>query len=361
MNIIKIYTLAYNETTSTDDINHFFTKEKCFEAMVADIERYEKISIDRNAVCNALEKNGEYSTDEFVIGKDYAYLSGYSRCWEIFERTIDLNEINKSVVINKFLDMYTNCGCFVGVLRDFLREYSSEKIAEAASNSESSVVFINDCIIGECLYQRAAAELGGKTDEESTSTIFEFFNSDNFVQFFNSCVDTKEVNWNDDNEPFAHENWIYGMLSICNAKDDNLLIKTRNHIDETYDTSIFFNMEKYSDMICENHREKSSHLSDKEYIGFVEAICKEKDKKEVENPNYESVLVSLWNEMTEKFYQIAREEGYDYIEQTMIGKFHFYYSDFDGRWVFYPDCAYDDLAYFIDRYFEYKAKGKRWE
>lgn len=311
---MKIYTLVFNETYSADGVDLFYCEEDCFNAMIKQIEEKTRVKIDLEKVKEAHNNSSDYEDDCVTIGKTYAQALSRTYCWEIFCNVIPDYQFGRSIIVNEFFNLFPKCKKFESLLYKIVGEYSDEDIARAIKDDLS--VFINDSIIGECLYQYAAAELGGKTDEKSTSTIFEFFNSNDFVRIFNKATKLEVTDWADQT-PIAHENWVYAMLTICNG-DNNAVSAIRKVIDYSNHTNIFFNVEDYNNLLCENHRKKSSSLTDEQYNDIVKQLISEGfghgnlNKSEVIGC-FESTLLKMYGDMAFVIYMIAMDRGVDYV------------------------------------------------
>lgn len=310
---MNIHTLVYNESHSADMVKTYLSRKECFEGMVSHIEEKLRVKIDRSELAEILESGKDYEKDGLIIGKTYACSDCYSHNWELFVTDIPESQIGRAMIIDAFFRLYPNCKKFENLLNDMVGEYSEEYISKVLSGNDMTIFinsFINEDIIGCCLYQRAAAELGGKTDEKSTSTIFEFFNTD-LDLFFDREFRVDGVKWNDGDNYTAHEYWVYAMLSICSG-DEEVVKKTRKYIDIKNHTNIFFDVEDYENVLCKDHRNKSSKLTDEQYGDIVRQIVTN-DIAQCAESNYRDRVRNLWNEMVADLYGIAEKQGIDFV------------------------------------------------
>lgn len=353
---MNIFTLAYNESKSTDMVKNYISQTECFEGMVSHIEEKLKISIDRDKLMRLLENGADYNEGGLIIGKTYAWSFCHSHNWEIFATEIPDSKIGRALIIDTFFKLYPNCKKFESTINHMVGEYSEEYISNVFSSNDKTIFitsFITNNIIGECLYQYAAAELGGKTDEKSTGTIFEFFD-ERLVDFFKQNFDVKCVKWNwyceNGDSDIANEYWVYAMLSICSG-DEEIVNKTRKHIDSVYGTNIFFNVDNYSDMLCYEHRSKSSKVTDEQYYYIVHQIVNNDIVNDRIEKSYSKRVIDLWNEMVCEVYKIAREMGIDFVLERFSKITDVVKTNVDGKTCYELQitATCDELANNLDK------------
>lgn len=350
---MNIHTLVYNASHSADMVKTYLSQTEGFEGMVSHIEEKLNVSIDRNELMNILDNGKDYEKDGLIIGKTYAWSDCYSNNWELFVTDIPESQIGRAMIIDTFFKIFPHCKKFENTLNRMVSEYSEEYVERVMRGDMTLFIksFITDSIIGECLYQYAAAELGGKTDEKSTATIFEFLNSYKFLQFFNNTFDVHGVDWI--NENMGNENWIYAMLSICSG-DEAVIKVMRKYIDLTNHTNIFFDIEDYKDMLCQDHRHKSSRLTDEQYSDIVRQIVTHDLVQNTES-NYTDRVRNLWNEMVADLYEIAEKKGIDFILERFNKIVDIVKRDVDGAVVYALDitATCDELANQLDKVKKY--------
>lgn len=347
---MKIYTLAFSHSYSTDRVNTFTSETECFNAMVKDVEKTLGVHIDMNFLKENL-KSGECYVNDILFGSTYVQDGTKSNCWEMFTTEISDIQFGRAMIVNAFFKLFPNCKDFENVVINMVNEYSDDFITKSLINNDVNEFIINN-IIGECLYQHAAAELGGKTDEKSTATIFEYFNGYKFLQVFNTTFNLRNTDWADQ-DPIAHENWIYAMLTLCDGEKDAVKA-IRQDIDLTYHTNIFFDLGEYKDKMCENHREKSSLLSDEEYndIMFQIFTCYNKNGKC--ERYFENRVDELWKTMIKEIYKIILAEGYDYFYENFCEIIGINHSFLTNRYELVIEGAFYDVAYCLDEYINKK-------
>lgn len=343
---MKIYTLAFSHSYSTDRVDTFTSQTECFNAMVKDVEKTLGCNIDMNFL-KAQLKRGECYINGVLFGTTYAQDGTKSNCWEMFTTEISDIQFGRAMIVNAFFKLFPNCKDFENVVINMVNEYSDDFITKSLINNDVNEFIINN-IIGECLYQHAAAELGGKTDEKSTATIFEYFNGYKFLQVFNNTFNLRKTDWVDQ-DPIANENWIYAMLTLCDGEKDAVKA-IRQDIDLTNHTDIFFDLSKYKDMMCESHREKSSVLSDDEYNDIMRQICTYDKEISKFSRYYEKRVDELWNDMIERMYKIILAEGYDYFYEHFCEVIGINYRCDTKRYELDIEGTLYDVAYCIDEY-----------
>jgi len=223
--------------------------------------------------------------------------------------------------------------------------------------------FKNDCFIGEALYENAIAQLGGKTDEQSYQTIANYLDT-NFVanEMANPlCFDCYDIQ-DDVQKMDSHNKWMLGMLLLAGGDEKiihDVRLSINNEDDEIF--AVELASELHKDMLCPDHRAKSSKLNDNEYGRFVNQIC---DVDAIDamikgnNPKtYAGRTRNNWVALYKRLMEIFRQEGFDSIEKMNDFYSHLYYFDKSLDCPIVIDA--DDYAFseFLDKYDE-KEKSK---
>lgn len=349
---MKIYTLTLTDTQksfSPMEVYTFVSHEQAHKTMIEKIhEHLQKCNLE--IPIEVLDSPNGYEDGGLCIGHDYARDDESMVLLEIFETELSLRETIIGNIMGYIRETYKTPARFDDILYRLINEYKDEDLNAIASESD----FVQEHIIGEALYQNALAELGGKTDEVSYGKILEYLNeSDQFIDvrcsFFNywdlPIEEEKLEKW---------QRWFIGMLTICDG-NSTMINLVRKDIDDNQPKGEKIFIDEYKDMLCENHRAKSSKLSNEAYSAFVKQIC-DKDaieelRKDKDPNSYEDKTFLNWVGMLERLFEIFREEGYDRVAELNedIRTFYFNKSLGEESPILIDTDDYQ-LGYFLDKF-----------
>ena len=202
---MKVYTLITQEEGSigVDKIQTYPSFYEAQQEMLHTIS--EKFSIPMEE----LSFGKEY--DDVHIGTRHAYEKNGrgTPCWQVEILASDFN-LSAALLMEEAQKEYKISDEYSGILSKIYTEENEQYPSHGFPqyNGQTIEDFFQDVFIGEIVYQKAAEMLGGKTDEESTAYIFDFFNE-----------------MNADNG-----NWLERMLEICKG-DEDVLKTVRREID----------------------------------------------------------------------------------------------------------------------------------
>jgi len=209
---MKVYTLTKTDTQqsfSPIKVNTFLTMVQAKKAMFNDVTTDCGNQIFEEGLYNGLD-------GEVVVACDYARYQ--FTLWEIFETEIS----DKELIINNFIndshEVLAFPSIYDAVIHDMLNEYNNETLRDKSFNDLYGNIFV-----GECLYQHALENLGGKPDEKSTSIIFDYLDYK-----FSEKECAKYVTELD----FLENKWLVGMLMLCKGNKD-IINDVRQSIDNS--------------------------------------------------------------------------------------------------------------------------------
>ena len=349
---MRIYTLTKTDTQksfSPIEVNTFVSHEEAHNTMIKQVFEYLQ-KCNFGVTMEELNSENGYEEGEVCVGYEYASIGTSTMLWEIFATEISLREVIIGNILSYIRETYKTPTRFDDILYKLANEYKDEDLNSIKDMSD----FVQEHIIGEALYQNALAELGGKNTDSAYGKILEYLNeSDQFINvrctMFNywdlPIEEEKLEKW---------QRWFIGMLTICDG-NKTMINLVREDIDDNQPKGEKIFTDEYKDMLCENHRAKSSKLSNEAYSAFVKQIC---DKEAIEelrkdkDPNsYEDKTFLNWVGMLERLFEIFREEGYDRVAELNeeIRTFYFDKSLREESPILIDTDDYQ-LGYFLDKF-----------
>lgn len=349
---MRIYTLTKTDTQksfSPIEVNTFVSHEEAHNTMIKQVFEYLQ-KCNFGVTMEELNSENGYEEGEVCVGYEYASIGTSTMLWEIFATEISLREVIIGNILSYIRETYKTPARFDDILYKLANEYKDEDLNSIKDMSD----FVQEHIIGEALYQNALAELGGKNTDSAYGKILEYLNeSDQFINvrctMFNywdlPIEEEKLEKW---------QRWFIGMLTICDG-NKTMINLVREDIDDNQPKGEKIFTDEYKDMLCENHRAKSSKLSNEAYSAFVKQIC---DKEAIEelrkdkDPNsYEDKTFLNWVGMLERLFEIFREEGYDRVAELNeeIRTFYFDKSLREESPILIDTDDYQ-LGYFLDKF-----------
>lgn len=349
---MRIYTLTKTDTQksfSPIEVNTFVSHEEAHNTMIKQVFEYLQ-KCNFGVTMEELNSENGYEEGEVCVGYEYASIGTSTMLWEIFATEISLREVIIGNILSYIRETYKTPARFDDILYRLANEYKDEDLNSIKDMGD----FVQEHIIGEALYQNALAELGGKNTDSAYGKILEYLNeSDQFINvrctMFNywdlPIEEEKLEKW---------QRWFIGMLTICDG-NKTMINLVREDIDDNQPKGEKIFIDEYKDMLCENHREKSSKLSNEAYSLFVKQIC-DKDaieelKKDKDPNSYEDKTFLNWVGMLERLFEIFREEGYDRVAELNeeIRTFYFDKSLGEESPILIDTDDYQ-LGYFLDKF-----------
>jgi len=349
---MRIYTLTKTDTQksfSPIEVNTFVSHEEAHNTMIKQVFEYLQ-KCNFGVTMEELNSENGYEEGEVCVGYDYASIGTSTMLWEIFVTEISLREVIIGNILSYIRETYKTPARFDDILYKLANEYKDEDLNSIKDMGD----FVEEHIIGEALYQNALAELGGKNTDSAYGKILEYLNeSDQFINvrctmfnYWDMPIDEEKLEkW---------QRWFIGMLTICDG-NKTMINLVREDIDDNQPKGEKIFTDEYKDMLCENHRAKSSKLSNEAYSLFVKQIC---DKEAIEelrkdkDPNsYEDKTFLNWVGMLERLFEIFREEGYDRVAELNeeIRTFYFDKSLGEESPILIDTDDYQ-LGYFLDKF-----------
>ncbi len=347
---MRIYTLTKTDTQksfSPIEVNTFVSHEEAHNTMIKQVfEHLQKCNF--GVTMDELNSENGYEEGEVCVGYDYANIGTSTMLWEIFVTEISLREAIIGNILSYIRETYKTPARFDDVLYKLANEYKDEDLNSIKDMGD----FVQEHIIGEALYQNALAELGGKNTDSAYGKILEYLNeSDQFINvrctMFNywdlPIEEEKLEKW---------QRWFIGMLTICDG-NQTMINLVREDIDDSQPKGDKIFTDEYKDMLCENHRAKSSQLSNEAYSAFVKQICNkdaiEELRKDKDPNSYEDKTFLNWVGMLERLFEIFREEGYDRVAELNKEIRTFYFSLEEDAPILIDTDDYQ-LGYFLDKF-----------
>lgn len=349
---MRIYTLTKTDTQksfSPIEVNTFVSHEEAHNTMIKQVfEHLQKCNF--GATMEELNSENGYEEGEVCVGYDYASIGTSTMLWEIFVTEISLREVIIGNILSYIRETYKTPARFDDVLYRLINEYKDEDLNAIASEGD----FVQEHIIGEALYQNALAELGGKNTDSAYCKILEYLNeSDQFINVRCSMFNYWDLPIEEEKLE-KWQRWFIGMLTICDG-NQTMINLVREDIDDNQPKGDKIFTDEYKDMLCENHRAKSSKLSNEAYSAFVKQIC-DKDaieelRKDKDPNSYEDKTFLNWVGMLERLFEIFREEGYDRVAELNedIRTFYFDKSLGEESPILIDTDDYQ-LGYFLDKF-----------
>ena len=349
---MRIYTLTKTDTQksfSPIEVNTFVSHEEAHNAMIKQVFEYLQ-KCNFGVTMEELNSENGYEEGEVCVGYEYASIGTSTMLWEIFATEISLREVIIGNILSYIRETYKTPTRFDDILYKLANEYKDEDLNSIKDMGD----FVQEHIIGEALYQNALAELGGKNTDSAYGKILEYLNeSDQFINvrctMFNywdlPIEEEKLEKW---------QRWFIGMLTICDG-NKTMINLVREDIDDSQPKGDKIFTDEYKDMLCENHRAKSSQLSDEQYWLFVRQICNldaiEELRKDKDPNSYEDKTFLNWVGMLERLFEIFREEGYDRVAELNeeIRTFYFDKSLREESPILIDTDDYQ-LGYFLDKF-----------
>ena len=349
---MRIYTLTKTDTQksfSPIEVNTFVSHEEAHNTMIKQVFEYLQ-KCNFGVTMEELNSENGYEEGEVCVGYEYASIGTSTMLWEIFATEISLREVIIGNILSYIRETYKTPTRFDDILYKLANEYKDEDLNSIKDMSD----FVQEHIIGEALYQNALAELGGKNTDSAYGKILEYLNeSDQFINvrctMFNywdlPIEEEKLEKW---------QRWFIGMLTICDG-NKTMINLVREDIDDSQPKGDKIFTDEYKDMLCENHRAKSSKLSNEAYSAFVKQICDneaiEELRKDKDPNSYEDKTFLNWVGMLERLFEIFREEGYDRVAELNeeIRTFYFDKSLREESPILIDTDDYQ-LGYFLDKF-----------
>lgn len=349
---MRIYTLTKTDTQksfSPIEVNTFVSHEEAHNTMIKQVFEYLQ-KCNFGVTMEELNSENGYEEGEVCVGYEYASIGTSTMLWEIFATEISLREVIIGNILSYIRETYKTPTRFDDILYKLANEYKDEDLNSIKDMGD----FVQEHIIGEALYQNALAELGGKNTDSAYGKILEYLNeSDQFINvrctMFNywdlPIEEEKLEKW---------QRWFIGMLTICDG-NKTMINLVREDIDDSQPKGDKIFTDEYKDMLCENHRAKSSKLSNEAYSAFVKQICDneaiEELRKDKDPNSYEDKTFLNWVGMLERLFEIFREEGYDRVAELNeeIRTFYFDKSLREESPILIDTDDYQ-LGYFLDKF-----------
>lgn len=349
---MRIYTLTKTDTQksfSPIEVNTFVSHEEAHNTMIKQVFEYLQ-KCNFGVTMEELNSENGYEEGEVCVGYEYASIGTSTMLWEIFATEISLREVIIGNILSYIRETYKTPARFDDILYKLANEYKDEDLNSIKDMGD----FVQEHIIGEALYQNALAELGGKNTDSAYGKILEYLNeSDQFINvrctMFNywdlPIEEEKLEKW---------QRWFIGMLTICDG-NKTMINLVREDIDDSQPKGDKIFTDEYKDMLCENHRAKSSKLSNEAYSAFVKQICDneaiEELRKDKDPNSYEDKTFLNWVGMLERLFEIFREEGYDRVAELNeeIRTFYFDKSLREESPILIDTDDYQ-LGYFLDKF-----------
>ena len=354
---MKIYTLVVIDTQKSFSpiaATSFPTNEKAHNAMIDDVKKALTACGWDEQVMKDIDSPNGYEYGDVCVGYDYASI-GYQYYWDIMATELNTKDVLLSLFVSEMHKQYVLPKRVDETIYRLANEYTDEKLMSAIADFNG---FKNDCFIGEALYENAIAQLGGKTDEQSYKVITDYLDT-NFVT--NEMANPLYFDYSDTHYDVpkmdSHNKWLLGMLLLAGGNESivhNVRVSVNEINDEVFADELA--PEIYKDMLCPDHRAKSSTLNDHEYCEFVKQIC---DKDEIammlkgkDTNSYQDKTTINWIGMYDRLMEIFREAGYDRIAELNEANHAFVFSINDYGSPITIDC--DDYAFgeFLDDYGE---------
>ena len=348
---MRIYTLTKTDTQkgfSPIEVNTFVSHEEAHNTMIKQVFEYLQ-KCNFGVTMEELNSENGYEEGEVCVGYEYASIGTSTMLWEIFATEISLREVIIGNILSYIRETYKTPARFDDILYKLANEYKDEDLNSIKDMGD----FVQEHIIGEALYQNALAELGGKNTDSAYGKILEYLNeSDQFIgvrctmfNYWDMPIEEEKLEkW---------QRWFIGMLTICDG-NQTMINLVREDIDDNQPKGDKIFTDEYKDMLCENHRAKSSQLSDEQYWLFVRQICNldaiEELRKDKDPNSYEDKTFLNWVGMLERLFEIFREEGYDRVAELNkeIRTFYFNQSMEDDPILIDTDDY--QLGYFLDKF-----------
>lgn len=350
---IYVYTLTKGQIGFTpSEVCTFISEEEAINHMAESISSLCNIALDRIKMMSTNNVPLTYYNGDVEIHKTYASDAHQEYYWSIRETEISAKDAIIGRVIEFLHKEYTFPASFDSIIYKLAFEYSEETLSK--TNVED---FINEHLIGEALYENALAQLGGKTDEVSTSNIIKYLN-EGFV--LNECANQVPTYCEFGKEkPTNHNKWFVGMLMICQGNYD-IIKSVRIAVDSMMGSNYkIFAKERLNDVLKlhsidlpQNHRELCSHLSDEDYIGLVRMIFNHNYKFDnSNNQDLRIVAKNFFEEVKYVLYRVIRYYGYDELFKTY--EHIMTLKSYNGE---YEIAFYEDMLVIADMIEELKSK-----
>ena len=269
---MKIYNLIYIDTQegfTPKDVKSFATEELAVKEMLKDISENYNIPMEE------LEKG--YEDVDWCIGYNYAHNYTDQCYWEIMPSELSTRESTIATIIEKIHKEYVIPNRYDGTLYKLINEFKDNELELEFQD------FLDDYFIGVALYENALAELGGKTDEDSTCAIYDFIDGYGLENMTDIKKLVNQEFWElskDEREKldcYPHLRWLLAMIIICSGEEDTFLNAVRTEIDKNrpigkkiFEEERIANFKKeYKNLICPNHRELCSTLTDEQYYSIM--------------------------------------------------------------------------------------------
>lgn len=327
---MKIYNLIYIDTQegfTPKDVKSFATEELAVKEMLKDISKKYNIPMEE------LEKG--YEDGEWCIGHNYAHNYTDQCYWEIMSSELSTRESIIATIIEKLHKEYVIPNRYDGTLYKLINEFKDNELELEFQ------VFLDGYFIGAALYENALAELGGKTDEDSTCAICNFIDEGNLENMEHHDFWELSKEENEKLETYPHLRWFLAMVMLCSGEEDTFVNDVRTAIDykqpiggkifykERTDTFAKF----YKNSIAPNHRELCSKLTDEQYytimLGGFERVWHFGGDKE----NLNDLIKYFYKEAHYTIWQYILKYGIDELLDT-----YSYVIDIaeiaDGNWNF---------------------------
>ena len=354
---MRIYTLTKTytqESFSPMEVKTFVSKEKAHNEMIKQVFDYLQ-KFNYGATMEELSSEYGYENGDVCVGYDYASIGTSTMLWEIFVTEISAKDALIAIFVEGMHKQYVLPKRVDETIYRLANEYTKEKLMSAIADFNG---FKNDCFIGEALYENAIAQLGGKTDEQSYQAIANYLDNDFVTKEMANPLyfDYSDIHY-DVPKMDSHNKWLLGMLLLAGGQE-SIVHNVRVSVNEINDDVFADELapEIYKDMLCPDHRAKSSKLNDHEYCKFVKQICNkeaiEMMLKGKDTNSYQDKTTINWIGMYERLMEIFREAGYDRIAELNEANHTFVFS-INDEYDFEPitiDC--DDYAFgeFLDDY-----------
>lgn len=342
---MRIYTLTKTDTQksfSPFEVNTFVSHEEAHNTMIKQVFEYlQECNIGKTM--EELNSENCYEEGKVCVGYDYANIGTSTMIWEIFVTEISLREVIIGNILSYIRETYKTPTRFDDILYKLANEYKDEDLKSIKDIGN----FVQEHIIGEALYQKALAELGGKNTDSAYGKILEYLNeSDQFINvrctMFNywdlPIKEEKLEKW---------QRWLIGMLAICDG-NQTMINLVRDDINNANPNEKIFKaeleqyaFEKFKNELPTNFRELCASLDDEQYLDMLKEIATHEFQF---SDNFDDLRVIARN-----FYEGARYYLYKIIMKYGWDAIWVDYDCFDmefkdGKWVIWMGKSIEKVA-----------------